>query len=488
MGGKLKEVRQTIYLLALSSLVTTAGLVGTIPTQAKDMSPLLFVDTDTITIQGRAEAMFGAISSSGSWFNLLARPLPSYDPNRRWAEGWFAPGVDITLYPSDRVEIYGGLSLGLSGTWGSDLYAQTNQGAVLFENAFFGVRTSNPKTSWNIDISTGQQKYTVGTGMLLSQGAGNGFERGANLMGPRTAWSNASIARFTYNGLKIEGFYLDPNEVKALDTNTKLAGGVIEYRWNDKSFVGLSYIRVLESTQAYPIGTFPFFILNGRDGLEALQGYAKIDGTPIGLPDAWLRGEFALERNSRIDMKAYAYYAEAGYRFATLRFLPTLSYSYATFSGDDPNTPQYERFDPLFYGFYGNDQNNWSFGLNSAYAFKNANVNFNRVTLQLTTSERDALTFQYIHTRANELAGLVLGPITQVPLLAGLNLSNIRLADRHLADEIYGNWTHTFKPNVQATVWTSIAFPGAGLRSLPNAQTEPWINAGVTLLMWTPNE
>jgi hypothetical protein len=474
---------------AMSGFIVALVLgVSTVPINAEEQkSPLLFVNTDAVTIQGRAEAQFGAMAFSGSWFNLLARPLPSYDPNRRWAEGWFAPGVDITLYPSDTVEIYSGLSLGLSGTWGSDLYAQTNQGKALLENAFFGARTVNPKTSWNVDISTGQQNYTVGTGMLIWQGAGNGFERGADFLGPRTAWSNASIARFTYNGWTFEGFYLDPNEVKALNTFTTLAGAVGEYRWNDKSFVGLSYIRVLQSQQPYPIGTFPFLILNGRDGLEALQGFAKIDGTPVGLPDAWLRGEFALERNPRIDMKAYAYYAEAGYRFATLRFLPTLSYGYATFSGDDPNTPQYERFDPLFYQYYGTGANSWSFGVNSAYAFRNANVNFNRLTLQLTTSERDTLSFQYIHTRANELATLILGPITQLPILAGLNLNNVGLTDPNLADEIYADWTHTFKPNVQSTVWASLAFPGAGLRSLPNAQTEPWISAGVTIWMSTPD-
>jgi Alginate export len=479
----LKRVRRTGGLFLVAALALGA-ITAPINAQEKK-SPLLFVDNNTITIQGRAEATFGVIPYSGSWFNLLAKPLPSYDPNRRWAEGWFAPGVDITLYPTDNVEIYSGLSIGLSGTGGSDLYAQTNQGAVLFENAFFGVRTTNPKTSWNIDVSSGQQNYGVGTGMLLWGGAGNGFERGADFLGPRTAWANASLVRFSRNGLKIEGFYLDPNETIAQNTNTKLAGGVVEYHWNEKSFAGLSYLRVLDSTLAYRVATFPFLILNGRDGLEALQGFAKIDGGPISLPEAWLRGEFALERNSRIDMKAYAYYAEAGYRFATLPFMPTLSYTYATFSGDDPNTPQYERFDPLYYG---NGQNNWSFGSISSYPFQNANVNFNRITVQLTATEKDALRFQYIHTRANELVGVVLGPITTVPILGvGLNLA-VSLSDPNLADEYYWDWKHRFKPNVEGTLWASVTFPGAGLRSLPLARTEPWMGVGVTLSMWIPND
>jgi hypothetical protein len=240
---------------------------------------------------------------------------------------------------------------------------------------------------------------------------------------------------------------------------------------------------VLRSNQAYLVAAFPFIIFNGREGLEALQGFARIDGGPLGLPDAWLHAEFALERNSRIDMKAYGYYAEAGYRFSAWPFAPTLSYTYATFSGDDASTPQFERFDPLFYS---GSQNNWAFGSNSSYAFQNANVNFNRVTLQLAVSETDAWRFQYIHTRANQLTTIILGPVTHLPVLAGLNL-NIGLRDHHLADEIYWDWKHRFQPTVKGTLWASLTFPGAGLRSLPLARTEPWFGFGATLTMSTPD-
>jgi hypothetical protein len=157
---------------------------------------------------------------------------------------------------------------------------------------------------------------------------------------------------------------------------------------------------------------------------------------------------------------------------------PRLSYGYATFSGDDPNTPAYERFDPLFYG---NGQNNWSFGSNSSYPFQNANVNFNRITLALTATERDALRLQYIHTRANELqGGIQFGPLARVGVLNNaLNVGIIK--DPHLADEIYGDWTHTFDSKLSGTLWASIAFPGAGLRSIPFAHTETWVGIGGSL-------
>ncbi len=72
----------------------------------------------------------------------------------------------------------------------------------------------------------------------------------------------------------------------------------------------------------YPLPHDPFGIPGGRGGLNALQGFAEIEGSSFGLRNAWLRGEFALEQNSRIDMQAYAYYAEAGYRFVALPLMP----------------------------------------------------------------------------------------------------------------------------------------------------------------------
>jgi hypothetical protein len=140
--------------LGLAASIALGAMTSSLKAE-ETKSPLLFVDTDTVTIEGSGEAIVGVQGYTGSWFNLLKRLVPSYNPNRGWAEGWAVPGVDITLHPSEKVEIYGRVSLGFSGTLGSDLYNQTNQGAVLLENAFAGIRTTNPKTSWNIDLSSG---------------------------------------------------------------------------------------------------------------------------------------------------------------------------------------------------------------------------------------------------------------------------------------------------------------------------------------------
>lgn len=477
---------------AWQRLTVTGGaiicLVASPPVQAQDAvrappSPLTIIDSDGVRLTGRIEAVMGGYVYSGTWFGLATLdPAVTYDDSRRWAEGWIEPGLDATIDVAPGLQLYGGISVGFSKTFGSDSFDIANEGDIDLENAFGGLRTLGGPGSWNLDISSGQQNYGVGTGMLIWQGAGNGFERGGLGILQRTAWSNATLAKVSYDGLSFEGFYLDPNELDSNDTHTEIAGGVVQYRWSPKSRIGLSALKVLRSKQFYPLpsSTLPDFIPgieNGRDGLEALQGFAEIDGSNFGVANAWLRGEFALERNDDINMRAYAIYGEAGYRFTSLPFTPAISYGFVTFSGDDPQTTdRYERFDPLFYG---NGLDNWWFGANGSYNFLNSNTIHHRVTLQAVLSPQDFVKFQYIHTRADELfSPTQFGQATR-PVLTdgGLVLAN-GFSDAHLADEIYGEWAHVFTPNITGALFASAAFPGAGIRKLPGIEDETWLGAG----------
>jgi hypothetical protein len=417
---------------------------------------------------------------SGTWFGLASfNPANSFADNRAWGEGWLNPGIDAVARLNPWVEVYGGVSVGASGTLGADPYDQRNQGAISLENAFGGMRTRNPASSWNIDLSSGQQNYGVGTGMLLWQGAGNGFERGAAGTMPRLAWENATVARISYSGLSAEACYLDPNEVPSNDTHTTLAGGVAQYRWSEKSRVGLAGLHVLESDMFYPLPHDPAGIPGGRKGLDALQGFAEIEGSNFGIKNAWLRGEFALERNSRIDMAAYALYGEAGYRFVTLPLVPAISYAYASFSGDNPSTARYERFDPLYYG---NGLDNWWFGASSSYTFLNSNVDYHRVTLQLVVSQQDFVKVQYIRALADQLfSPIQFGQATRPVLTPGGIILVNGVSNDHLADEIYVEWAHVFSPNLTTAFWGSVAMPGKGLQDLPNVNSQTWFAAGVTL-------
>jgi hypothetical protein len=468
------------------ALAVGIGLFSPSMGWAEPSNPLTLIDADGVRVTARLEAVVGGYAYAGTWFGLATLPpAVPFNDNLSWAEGWLEPGVDATINVAPGIQVYGGVSLGLSRTFGTDSFDITNQGDASLENAFGGVRTLNGEGQWNLDLSSGQQNYGVGTGMLIWQGAGNGFERGGLGILQRTAWTNATLAKLTFDGLSLEGFYLNPNELESNNTRTEMAGGVIQYRWSTKSRIGLSALKVLQSEQFYPLpsSTLTDFVPgfeNGRDGLEALQGFAEIEGSNFGIPNAWVRGEFAVERNDDINMHAYAVYGEAGYRFTSLPFTPAISYGFATFSGDDPDTTdRYERFDPLFYG---NGLDNWYFGANGSYTFLNSNTGHHRVALQAVLTQQDFIKLQYVRTFAPELfSPIQFGQATRPVLTEGGLVIVNGVADPHLADEIYGEWVHVFSPNIVGALWGSSARPGAGIRELPGIEPETWLGAGALL-------
>ncbi len=64
--------------------------------------------------------------------------------------------------------------------------------------------------------------------MLISVGAYNGFERGATTSFARRAWEEAGLVKWSKGPLSIDGFYLNPNELRSSDTQTRLAGAKAE--------------------------------------------------------------------------------------------------------------------------------------------------------------------------------------------------------------------------------------------------------------------
>jgi hypothetical protein len=429
------------------------------------------------------DALSGGFVQDGAWFGLADLTDPTFDDRRAWLEGWVEAGFDVTApLGGTGAEVYGRLGIGASGTLGSDPFDQTDQGAIEVENLFAGVRRPAEDGGWWFDLSYGHQDYGVGTGMLIWQGAGNGFERGAVGLLPRTAWEQAGLARVGYDGHTVEAFFLDPNELASADTGTQLAGATWHYEHPSAGQVGLAYVNVLRSDFLYPVAAPPFFIADGRDGLQAVEGYARIAGEGIGLPGAWVRGDAAYQWKDDVsagaDLRAFAVFGEAGYRFATLPFAPTLSYGFATFSGDDPSTGTVERFDPLYYG---NGLDNWWFGANGSYAYLNSNVSFHRLSLQVAATERDFLKLQLVRALANERGSPIqFGyPGDSAGGFPGLQFG---VDQRHLSDEIYAEWTRLFTPTTSVTLWGSVAFPGDGIDGVtPGGDADAWLSSGLLL-------
>lgn len=456
------------WMLAMAALPASAQ--GT-------TEPTVLWERDELRMTGSVEGIASGQTHRGAWNGLAARyGPPGLSSRASWGEFVLAPGLDAGWQVAPELALYGGISLVAAGTLGLDVYGSGDRGAVLLERAFVGLRTSYPDGLWNLDISGGAQPYIVGSGMLIAQGAGNGFSRGAVSLMPRRAFANTAIARLSNGGFAAEAFWLDANEVPSADTATQLAGGLIQYRWDPVTRIGFTGFQAIRSTLPYPIAPAGL-VENGREGLVSWHGFGEVDGARLGLPGASFRGEFAVQRNDRIDLAANAWFLEAAYRFAALPWLPRLSYGYASFSGDRPGTTRVERFDPLFYG---NGLQNWFFGASGGYSLLNTNVDAHRVALDLMPSQRDFVKLLYLRSSANQTnSPIQFGQATQVAVQDGNITVTSGVPTAHLLDEIYVQWTRLLTPSVALTGWATSAWPGAGLRAIGGEKT--WQALGLTL-------
>ncbi|MDW5443191.1 hypothetical protein [Polaromonas sp. SM01] len=175
----------------------------------------------------------------------------AFNAKRGWGEFYVKPGVAATRSLRPGLEAYGALSVVASGTLGRDAFDAGNTGRVTLEDAYAGPRVAIPDTSARLDLSAGSQRYTLGTGMLVSNGASNGFDRGALKLGPRRAFAMTGIARLTQGPWSTEAFYLAPNEQPDNDSGTRLVGAVLQYKPTAEKFAGLSYGKVTRSSSPY---------------------------------------------------------------------------------------------------------------------------------------------------------------------------------------------------------------------------------------------
>ena len=295
--------------LAEAALLALA-LACPVPALAQEASPdpLLFTG-DGYSLKLGLDAAIQGTGQLNSWWNLTdAFPPPNpYDPDRSWTEAFIRPSAKLEIAATPDATLYGGLAAVASYTWGVDVFDAGNTGAVTLENAYGGIRFSaTPDMSF--DFSAGMQDYVIGSGMLIQMGGGNGYENGALLLSPRTAWQMAAIAREKFGGLTLEQFYLDPSELESGDSATELGGVHGRYDWSENDYAGLAYINVLKSD--YPSLAAPLTVLpDGRDGMNALYGYFRTQPF-ASLPTLWIAGDLAHEWNERIDQSAWGGQAE----------------------------------------------------------------------------------------------------------------------------------------------------------------------------------
>ncbi len=208
-------------------------------------------------------------------------------------------------------------------------------------------------------------------------------------IGPRHAFERTAIARLAIGDFRLTAAYLTPDDDP--NTGTELWHADAEYGREGLGTLGAGHARIFDSE----LGT--------RDGMDVYD--LRAIATPLAptgvLPGLTLAGELVLQDNGDVQ-EGGAWYGEVGYDFAgLLPWSPYVSYRYARFSGDDPDSDEDEGYDPLFYS--SSDWGSWDQGeILGEYVVENSNLKTHAVRLALHPTERVTVSLLYYYFLIDE--------------------------------------------------------------------------------------
>lgn len=318
------------------------------------------------------DATYGAFGFDNSLY-LNPRPDdPSGDLGDNWTEGTLKAGLGGVYRNSGGSEWYGKLSAVGEGTFSSapDLVG-SDATSFGVEDAYIGWRSGGENPMW--DFSVGREQYKLGHGMILYDGASEGGSRGGYWTNARKAFEMAAIGRFTSGSNKVEVFYLDRDELPESDSGSKLVGLNYEYSFGEENTLGATYMKASAKENVRP----------DRDGMEVYNLRAYVAPFPS-LKALSFEAEWAQEENDVL-IDSMAWNVAASYQFGSA-WAPKLTYRYAFFEGDDPDTVENENFDGLFTGFY--DWSTWWQGeIGGGYLLSNSNLISSQLRLHVKPTE-----------------------------------------------------------------------------------------------------
>jgi len=322
------------------------------------------------------DAAWGSFGFGNSLYTDV-RPDPSGNLTDNWFEGFIKPALSAS-FNIGKSQLYGKVSAVGERTYGAPP-TLVGESASSFkqEDLYIGWRsgTSLGSSENLIDITAGRAPFTIGHGFLVWDGTGEGGSRGGFWSNARKAWRYAGIARLHPGKHKIEGFWVERDDVPESETGTRLTGVNYEYSLGENSTFGASYVKAF----AHPS------VLPDRDGMNVFNARAYTAPIPK-LPDLSFELEYAYEENHK-RMHSTAFTALGAYQFNKLPWKPKLSYRYALFEGDNPNTPEKEAFDPLYLGFY--DWGTWWQGeVAGEYFLANSNNISHQARIHMTPTSK----------------------------------------------------------------------------------------------------
>jgi hypothetical protein len=218
-----------------------------------------------------------------------------------------------------------------------------------------------------LSVSIGRQDYSIGTGMLINDGGSDGGTRGGWYLGMHKAFQNSAIVKLGSKTLKAEAFTLK-NNPRSGGNQGQATGANLEYTFDAGVTLGGTYMVV--DPEDVP----------GADDLDVYDmraSWVVVEGLTVS-------GEYALEESDQID--ADGWYGQAAYAFADTMWSPEVSYRYAQFSGDDPDTTDDERFREIAYGY--TDYGSWFQGeIAGNYPLGNGNTSTHMLRVKFQPHE-----------------------------------------------------------------------------------------------------
>ena len=304
--------------------------------------------------------------------NPLVQGTPAGEGWSDWVEGYVTYGLYGITPITENLYAYGSVSAISSASTGDELFTDETRDYTYWEDAYVGLVGGNVDSAGNrltYNLAAGRQRFTLANGFLIANTASNGWDRAALQANARWASDLLVLGEVALNQSKFQAFWVDPDELPILDTDTKIAGVNVESFLSDGLMVGASWLTVPESTQSYfsPTGS----VVGTREGMQLIDARFNWTVNPPGAPGPFFGAEYARQTNDNFDMDARAGWVEAGYSFASSTWTPTVSYRLSYFSGDDPDTETYERWDPLLSGGTGEQ---WVQGANHFKVVQDSNV------------------------------------------------------------------------------------------------------------------
>jgi hypothetical protein len=335
---------------------------------------------------------------SNSWFGASEANLGAKSDD--WWESGINAGIEGSYFFENFGEMYGRVAFVYSSTddvdaAGSDLPNDEDPSYSSMENYYLGWRSGDTFGLGKdfLDISVGMQPYQAGTGFILYDMGSDGGGRGGYWIGERKAADFAALAKFTYQSLKVDVIYTEANDNPK--TNTDISGVTIDYDLDELGSVGGGYYYV-ESD------------IDTRDGMDVYD--IRFAATPFAAFDTadWLNpirfeGEYVDQDNDDL-LDASGWFLSAGYDWNNVRWTPGVTYRYAAFEGDDPDTAKSENFDPLYYGFY--DWGTWFQGeILGEYVLLNSNLNTHMVRVNVRPTKDISVNLFYYHFELDDAEG-----------------------------------------------------------------------------------